>query len=392
MTLFCQNSITNQKYGLKAEDTFWVQQGIFWAASLRSSQDEEMIADIAASILFGSPFNKSLEELDDLYDPDKELYRKVENALAVYGAERLSFEIKSTFSVIKETIISFSKEPNALRKVISGIRNELITPFYAIFMAFFDLVVRQEMSPTDTNKIMNAIKGLSKDMVRSRHYTTAPDREKNIHKTIGLIQPFFAKKEPPVLQHGPGLSLDFENSLRRSRIETSRYEFKQGILQLDTERKIDEGVFVQIINTICGIANIGPDAGGYIFVGVAGKSQDAKRISQIDNIFPYDVNEPSIVGVDRELTHINCSMEQYMNKFLDKIRFSKLSEPLKTQVLSHVDIVQYRGFHVIRIVIPAQKQPSSIGEKVYLREGANTIEATPQKAMALSHLFNKGTN
>jgi hypothetical protein len=163
------SKMSNQGYGLRAEDTFWCQQGIFWTKSLRSSQDEEMIADIAASILFGYPFAKSQEELDDLYDSNHDLFRKVETTLAAYGAERLAQEIKSTFAVLRETINAYSQEPNALRKVVSGIRNELKTPFYAIFMAFFDLVVRQEMSPADPTAIMNAIKGLSNDLLKSKH-------------------------------------------------------------------------------------------------------------------------------------------------------------------------------------------------------------------------------
>ena len=112
--------LTNQGYGLKAEDTFWCQQGILWAPSLRESKDEEMIADIAASVLLGVPFAKSQEELDDLYDTEKELYKKAESALAAYGSERLATEIKSTFAVIRETIGAYSTEQNALRRVVSG--------------------------------------------------------------------------------------------------------------------------------------------------------------------------------------------------------------------------------------------------------------------------------
>jgi hypothetical protein len=95
-------------------------------------------------------------------------------------------------------------------------------------MAFFDLVVKQERSPSDPKAIMQALTNLHGDMIKTAHYSKTEDREKNIDKTTGLIQKFFVKKEPPALRHGPGLALDFENSLRRSSIETARYEFKQG--------------------------------------------------------------------------------------------------------------------------------------------------------------------
>ena len=41
----------NQGYGIQAEDTLWCKQGILSIADLRDSKDEDMIADIAASIL-----------------------------------------------------------------------------------------------------------------------------------------------------------------------------------------------------------------------------------------------------------------------------------------------------------------------------------------------------
>jgi hypothetical protein len=57
-----------QNYGLTAEETFWCKQGIFRNSQLRDSEDEEMIADLASSLLLGSPIARSRELLDELYD------------------------------------------------------------------------------------------------------------------------------------------------------------------------------------------------------------------------------------------------------------------------------------------------------------------------------------
>ena len=58
----------NQGYGIQAEHTFWCKQGILSIADLRDSEDEDMIADIAASILLNEPLPRSKEQLDRLYD------------------------------------------------------------------------------------------------------------------------------------------------------------------------------------------------------------------------------------------------------------------------------------------------------------------------------------
>lgn len=156
-----------------------------------------------------------------------------------------------------------------MRRIVNpNSSNPIKTPFYTIFIAFFELIIDRECSPFEPKGIMEALDNLQKKLELSAHYTTTADREKNIDQTKGLIQKYFAKKEPPVLGHGVGLAVEFENSLNRSRIETPRYEFKQGLLRLSKEREYDNNLITVIIETICAIANLG-ESNGYIFIGVA---------------------------------------------------------------------------------------------------------------------------
>lgn len=57
---------SNQGYKIKAEDTLWCKQGVMTISQLRDSEDEQMIADIAASILRGKPLPVDTEYLDKL--------------------------------------------------------------------------------------------------------------------------------------------------------------------------------------------------------------------------------------------------------------------------------------------------------------------------------------
>jgi predicted HTH transcriptional regulator len=68
---------------------------------------------------------------------------------------------------------------------------------------------------------------------------------------------------------------------------SARYEFKQGILRLDDQRQIDNSIFSSLIETPCGIANVGADADGNIFLGVADKKIDTDRIVALDGVTPY---------------------------------------------------------------------------------------------------------
>lgn len=376
-------------YGLSAEEIFWCKQGILWKLQLRDSEDEEMIADIIASILNDTPIPRSKEYFDELYDPSSETHKKIIIELGKYGAERLMNEVKITFSVLRE-ILDNTYGGISLRSIVNpGSRNPIKASFYAIFMAFFNLLVKEEKSPVDNENIVKALEGLQSDMISTAHYATTEDRIKNMNKTIGLIQSYFVKKDPPVLKHGAGLALDFENSIRRSKVETNRYECKQGFIDLSNSRQIEVSLQDRLIETICAIANLGPDADGYLFIGVADKKPDADRIRQLDQITPIEITSRFVVGINRELKYFNKSIDNYIDFFLSNIQKSQLTEPLKSQALSQIDVVDYKGLTVIRLRIPKQNEISFVGNDCFVRENSKTIKVEGPKLLAISKLFGK---
>ncbi len=381
---------STQGYRIKAEDTIWCRQGALTISQLRESEDEQMIADIAASILLNKPLPVSTERLDSLYDPTSRYFQDVESSLVTYGSKRLADDIIKAFSIVQETIEAYSIEQKCLRRVVNpNSNNPIRTAFYTIFMAFFDLVIRQETSPVDPTSIMNALRGLQQKLDLSGHYTTTEDRERNINQTKGLIQNYFARREPPVLGHGAELAFDFVNSLRRSRIETSRYECKQGLLDLASERKFNQNLLERIIETICGIANLGSDSDGYIHIGVTDSKKDADRIEEIDRIKPIEVNGRYVVGIDREAELLNKTIEQYVKVLINAIQNSALTEPLKTQVLTKFDTISYKGYSVIRITIPAQTAMSFVGKTAFTRKDSSTISIEGPELVAIFQLFQK---
>jgi hypothetical protein len=92
-----------------------------------------------------------------------------------------------------------------------------------------------------------------------------------------------------------------ENSLRRSRIETARYEFKQGILHLTENRNIDKNLIGKIIKTTTAIANTAQGEDGFLFIGIADKLRDAERIEELYGIKFIEKYGKFIVGIDREV-------------------------------------------------------------------------------------------
>ncbi len=380
-----------QNYGLTAEDTFWCKLGIINNHDLRNSEDEEIVADLAASILLNEPIALSRELLDEIYTSGSPTQKMLEEKLTLHTDDRLRREIKGTLSVLRETIEAYSKEKNALRSLVnpgSG-GNPIKAAFYSIFMAFFELTVKQQQSPCDPVAILQGLRNLQQQLVRSAHHALTKDRRQNIDKTIGLIQRYFVRRDPPAFSHGPGLALDLENALRRSIIETARYECKQGLLRLSGRREYDEDLLNRLPEIVCGIANVGPDSNGYLYIGVADKAADAERIRQLDGVTAEKVGQRFVVGIERECKLLGATPEAYVRRIVERIRSSGLSEPLKSQVLSHIDVIEYRGRSVVRLVVLKQKGVSFVGEDAFTREDSNTVEVRGPRLLAVQATFKR---
>jgi len=380
----------NQGYGIQAEDTLWCKQGILSIADLRDSKDEDTIADIAASILLSQPLKRSRERLDSLYDEESNDFQLIENSLATYGLKKLEEDIVKTFSVLGETIEKYSSDSKCLQNTVNpGINNPIPQAFYTIFMAFFELIIESERLPADPQKIMEALTNLQKSLQLSKRYAEITDRIKNINKTKGLIQDYFAEKDKSTLGQGAELIQAFKNSLLRSRIETAKYECKQGLLDLSASRKLNNDLPQRLVETICGIANSDPDTDGYIFLGVADKKQDAEKIKNLDGIDPIEINDRYVVGIDREARVSGKTLEDYVGILINAIKKSDLTDLLKTQVLMKIEPICYKELFVIRIHVPSQKQVSFVDKKAFIREDSSTVEAEGPKLLAVFQLFQK---
>jgi hypothetical protein len=154
-----------------------------------------MIADIAASILLSQPLPRSRERLDSLYDEESNDFQLIENSLATYGFKKLEEDIVKTFSILGETIETYSSDSKCLQNIVNpGINNPIPQAFYTIFMAFFELIIDSERLPADPQKIMQGLKKLQKKLELNKRYAEITDRIKNINQTQG-IQDHFAKKK-----------------------------------------------------------------------------------------------------------------------------------------------------------------------------------------------------
>jgi len=364
---------TYDTYGVKADDTFWCEQGILRRSQLRESDDEQLVADLIITILSDEPFAFSGSNLDIYYDVSSEQSIEIERQINRIGPEVIKESMLSTLAVILDVFRGCEPAQNAMKRVLNptAAGNPIKGPFYAVFIAFYELCVDREKSPSDHQGILSALEGLQNKLNRARGKATAASRRQNIDTTKGLIERYFDERDPPSINTGVGLGIRLANALRRSKVESSAFETKQGILNLDANREENPVVLQDVLKTICGIANLGPQSDGAVFIGVADSNRDASRIQLLDKIEPIQVGSRYVVGIEREALILSMDLDRYFQKVSQVISNSALNQKLKTSVLSRLDVVDYRGLSVVSIWIPSQDSISTLNDELFVRNGAN---------------------
>lgn len=377
-------------YGILAEETFWCKQGILNTSKLRNSDDEQFIADVILSIALDKPISASKEQFDRYYGkntPDKS--NEIETALNRYGIDNIKQDIKIVFSTIKE-IMETHLPDSKLKDILNpnAGTNPVKEPFFTLFMAMFDLIIKESKVPFNIDNIFDAVHNLSDKTQRPYHHFRSEDRTKNIDTCKGLIQNYF-KKSDNIMRSSGTFSLDFENYLRRSRVESPMYDFKQGFYYLDEKnRKFSEKLFEKISQNIAALANLGKGKIGYLFLGVSDKEEDTLKIESLDGLKNVPrIGNFGIVGLDREAKLKNVSLDEYISSIIQKIRNSDLPDWLISKINTNITPITYKGFTVLMIEVVSGNEPVWYKEKMYIRDGASCKEVVGKETNSIYNLF-----
>lgn len=182
-------------YGVLAEETFWCKHGVINTGQLRESLDEQFIADVILSIVFKTPFAASKELFDRHYgncSPDKDKSSDVEVAINGYGIDQLKKDVKAVYSQIKDMTDSYltnKKLKHVLHPSCGG--NTVKEPFYTLFMAMYELIIKERKRPTDVPAIFASLDNLRERITVGRRNITNKARRQNINVCKGLISDYF---------------------------------------------------------------------------------------------------------------------------------------------------------------------------------------------------------
>lgn len=373
-------------YTVQADQVFWVQHGILSAGNLRDSLDEQCIADVLASLVGGQIIERSKDALDRTYDRQDSESERIARGLDATGPTKIIDEFKFC---VQEILRACDVEPKKPLSSILGVKNPFPSVFAVIMIAFHESLISDKRKIADLTSVRNALNGLYGRLETSRKSTQASERRKNVDTIKGLLADSLVPGSLENIYSNASL-IDIESLIRRSEIETPRYELKQGMLDLFGTRSVNQDLLDRIVKTICGIANCGPESDGVLLIGVTDKDSDVARVKDLDGVSARAVANRFVVGITREAKQLGETVESYVGRWKTAIRSSELSSQLKGDVLASVDYNDYYGLGVLVLRIPRQTSASFVGDTLYVREGDETkkVESAPAIANVVSR-FNK---
>lgn len=380
---------TKHGYEVRADEVFWVAQGVLRSTDLRDSEDEQCVADTVACIIGQELIDRSKAALDAVYDVSNTEYSRIETALDLYGAEKVLEEFKFVLGEVEK--ICADGGSTKLRDLLFEPKttNAFPSVFTVIFLAIFECGVSQGKRISDYSGLKASLKGINKRIPVGQKGSNKLERRTNIDVVKGVISKFFVD-DPDLtsLVFRNHKIVDIDLDIRRSEIELANYELKQGLLPLTAGAKDPSAMLDKILRTICAIANNGPTSAGKILIGVADNEEDAKRATEIDGVVGKVIGKRAVVGVCREAKRLGKTMEDYVQILVNYIKNSGISDHTKGAVLAHIDFNSYFDLGVLVISIPPQKELTYLGDELYRRDGSNNALVSAAKdVVALNSRF-----
>ncbi len=379
LNMMKQISITNigLDYGIPIESIFWVSNNIITKDMVRESRDEEIIADILATMIYCCKDKNNIpatssQVLDELY-----------GLRTTSKTAEFNYLIKTRNMV--ELRHHFIKTYDELRKILSiasrsfadliykGAVQRLPRYFQIVFLALYRLICIENLRIISYPDLIKSLDGIFNNInITDGGNWSADNRKTNINSVCGIISHAFVKNtDDPGNQNW---ITEFESLLMQSKTEQSLFDFKQGFLLLDGTNKFDDNSFSKIIKTLTAMANISPNCVGYVCVGVCDKAADAARIRTLHGVSAIVYRDYRITGINHEINILGKSTDAFFQQVVQKIELQPMKRDVIDSICANTRTITYQGRDIVIFKIVPLPVPVAYNGKYYIRHGANVSE------------------
>lgn len=382
-------SLSNKKlkYGIVMEDTFWVKQKIVTIQNMRVSRDEELVAWILSYMILGDKVEPSSKALNCLYQYDEDannnLSMQMETAIERIGEN----VIISWFRTIHAEILKILQvaNKNFRNLVYSDAYSEgLVRTYQVIFLALFELIVKDSMSVCDYNKLiqtldhiaLNHLKGISDSNWKSQ------TRFQKIQAVKGILQSCFKKRNGGDVAKENWI-FELDNIIRLSRIEGTQYDFKTGFHDLETG-EFNKKLVAKIVEILTAEVNKAPETKGYVIVGITEGEEALRKFQKQYGTtvgMKFEGTDFYITGVQDEIEKFyKGSGDKLQNEILSAIRKTPVDEAVKNEIMTHFRMAKYGEYDIIIFELSSHDKPVLFNDTIFVRNGNQTRSIVGVKA------------
>lgn len=386
-------STDREGQGIFIENVFWIRHKILERDQVRESRDEEIVADLLASMILDFMPRYASETLDEYYglrERDSRESRKDRIELALQREDPDA--IKERFAYVHgeiEAILDVAGK-NFSQLVFRSPRQRVPRYYSTIFLAMYDLLIRKNRIISDYSRFAKALEGIADrtmNIAAGGGTWSAENKRDNVDAVAGVVQ---RHTTPNKAQRDPSLEANeakIARLLNAAAAEHSLFELKKGIHRLDKKEGFDSEALDRIFKIITAIANDGPETTGYVLLGVADNHSAAERIKQLHGTEFVKYGPYHITGVEHEFKHHGDNIDGYQSFFLNKCKASDLDSDLRSQILRDLRPVKFHGHTIILITVRALSHPVTYEGKWYERQGSDLAEVPAREVQRLFSRF-----
>jgi hypothetical protein len=377
--------------GVFVDTIFWVRNRILTREQVRESRDEEIIADLLASMLIEPVPPYDSRVLDQFYGLDQTSESRQDRIEAVLQRDSPD-DVKARFAHIISTITQLCDgDGNQFSNLIfEEPRQRVPRYFEAVFLGLDTLLIGEQRQIDDFVAARAALRGIGSrhiDIPSGGGTWRADSKRSNAEVVAGLLRPHTKPLEQaphPALERN---ALQIENLLRAAIVENSLIDFKQGLSNLTDPPELDDNNVQEVLKTASAMANHGRGASGFIIIGIADTHADAERIRALSGVAPVEVSGRLICGIDVDLAQAG-SLDDLLLWFTNTVRASEnVDNRLASQLLRDLRAVVWSDRTVLLLKVETVGVPIPFGDAFHERLGSETVEVPPSEVATLFARF-----
>lgn len=387
--------------GIDGQTIFWYRNGILRSDNLRSSSDEQLIADIVLDLL-GTNLTLNNDTRDESYDPDSKLGRAIQTKLSEPGKVTSSTKIEKRFmnvmgvlseleaELAPETSNSKPSRSSALMKHLGlDLNNPSGRYFHTLFLAIDGNLLKENRLKSATSLLEDLEDYFLNEKVQSGSNWKWNARNESVNKLRKLISESFEPGDPDSIINSQN-RIDFVTSrLEKLPHEGELFELKAGLTDLRSPSRKQIGKKMSdLVKTATAMRNTHPSDEGVILVGIAENENAMKALEEFRGTKAVPVSGSNsfhgvyITGIEHDLDALDLDLDEYVD--IAKQALSPKSSPADTEFLSQLlesfDILPLKDRsgefrHLIFMQVPKSEKVVTYDGEAFLREGSSTVKA-----------------